>query len=130
MPYDASLPFRRDSGTGHATHDTLAQAVHQDLKILLLTSPGERVMDPLFGCGLKNYLFETLNPSTLGAIEARIKQQVKKYLPFIQIKSVNFASAHSSAGGTVVTDMDPNNVSIQISYSFGHNRSEIISVGP
>ena len=34
------------------------QAMEQNLKNLVLTSPGERVMDPLFGVGLKNFLFE------------------------------------------------------------------------
>ena len=88
MAYDASLPLRRDPTSGFGELSTLKAAVHQDLLILLLTAPGERVMDPLFGVGLKRYLFQPLTRSTLASIEARIKEQVFRYLSFITIESV------------------------------------------
>tara|TARA_B000000557_G_scaffold201347_2_gene166580 strand:- start:6328 stop:6720 length:393 start_codon:yes stop_codon:yes gene_type:complete len=121
MAYDASLPFRRDETTGFATIDTVADAVHQDLRILLLTTPGERVMDPLFGVGLKRFLFQPLVLGTLGDIEVRIRNQVKKYLNFITIVNIDFSSALSTAPGTSVTDMDENLLGITISYQYGYN---------
>jgi len=119
MAYDASLPFRRDATDGFGMVDTLADAVHQDLRILLLTAPGERTMDPLFGVGLKRFLFQNLTTSVLGEIEARIQQQVSKYLPFIKIENIQFSSALDSAG-TFVPDIDQNLLGITISYSFGY----------
>lgn len=33
----------------------------QDIQLLLLTSPGERVMNPTYGCGLKNLVWENMD---------------------------------------------------------------------
>ena len=127
MSYDAALPFRRDARYGFAMIDRIADAVHQDLRILLLTVPGERVMDPLFGVGLKKFLFQNLTQGTLGEIESKINEQVQKYLPFIRIVNINFSSALDSAGGAV-QDMDENLLGITISYTFGYNEVREIYV--
>ena len=119
MAFDAALPFRRYPITGFASLDELADAVHQDLRILLLTAPGERTMDPLFGVGLKRFLFQNLTTVTLGQIESTIQKQVGKYLPFITIVDIQFSSALDSAG-TFVPDMDQNLLGITISYSYGY----------
>lgn len=130
MGFDASLPFRRDPSTGFALLDELSDAVHQDLKILLLTAPGERVMDPLFGVGLKRYLFQPLTRSTLGDIEAKIKEQVGKYLAFVKIVGIQFSSALDSQGGASVTDLDENLLGIKISYSYGYGEVREIYLTP
>lgn len=119
MSYDAALPFRRDPTDGFGMVDTIEDAVHQDLRILLLTSPGERTMDPLFGVGLKRFLFQNLTTVILGQIESTIQKQVSKYLPFITIVNIEFSSALDSAG-TFMPDIDQNLLGITISYSFGY----------
>ena len=55
----------------------------QNLKMLILTVPGEKIMDPLFGVGLKRYLFEMNDQGTYDRITERIMQQTKIYLPYI-----------------------------------------------
>jgi len=128
MGFDALLPLVKDSSTGWATVKTAKEAIQQDFKILLLTSPGERPMNPDFGVGLKRFLFEQLNRQTLGAVETKIRKQTSKYLPFIKINDISFSSASSSATNTVITDMDQNAVSITISYSFGRGFYDQITV--
>lgn len=130
MGFDASLPFRRDPITGFASLDELSDAVHQDLKILLLTAPGERVMDPLFGVGLKRYLFQPLTRNTLGDIDAKIAEQVRRYLPFVKIVSIQFSSALDSQGGAAVTDLDENLLGIKISYSYGYGEVRELYLTP
>ena len=130
MAFDASLPFRRDPISGFASIDDISDAVHQDLKILLLTAPGERTMDPLFGVGLKRFLFQPLTRSTLGDVEARIRSQVGKYLPFIAIVNIQFSSALDSAANAIVTDIDENLLGITISYSYGYGEVREIYIAP
>ena len=130
MGYDASIPLRKSATTGWELLSTAKAAVRQDLKILLLTSPGERIMDPDFGVGLRRYLFQPLTRNTLGSIETRIREQVRQYLPFIQIRNISFSSASSAATNTVVTDMDENALNISISYSFGRGYVDELSVSP
>ena len=62
----------------------------QNLKMVVLTSPGERVMDPLFGAGLKQYLFEQFSDNLYKSIRSRVIQQVSIYLPYVEIVDINF----------------------------------------
>ena len=64
--------------------------VQQNFKMLMLTSPGERIMEPNFGVGLYNFLFENNGQRTRIELLDRISQQVKRYLPFVQIEQVDF----------------------------------------
>ena len=55
----AKLPLERDSEFGFYNLNTeFADEIKQNFKNLLLTCPGERVMIPQFGVGLRNFLFE------------------------------------------------------------------------
>jgi hypothetical protein len=69
---------------------TYEKMVRQNLKNLILTAPGERVMLPNFGVGIRNYLFNLKNTSTEAAIRTRIISQVKTYMPFVAIDQVIF----------------------------------------
>ena len=84
-----SLPLQLDEVDGYKMNKNIVDAIKQNVKMLLLTIPGERVMDPEFGVGLKTFLFEFNDPSTYSSIRARIVQQVSKYLPFIEIEELD-----------------------------------------
>ena len=91
------LPLRLDPTNGFANNHTELQAIIQDLKMLLLTSPGERVMDPEFGVGMRNFLFEQNNSSTYSRIKAKIIKQTQEYLPFLEIQEVLFDSENNNS---------------------------------
>jgi phage baseplate assembly protein W len=63
--------------------------IQQNLKNLLLTAPGERVMIPEFGVGLRNFLFEPRQHSIV-QIRQRIQNQISRYMPFIRSTRVMF----------------------------------------
>jgi phage baseplate assembly protein W len=84
------LPVQRDSADGYALTKTYTQMVLQNLKNLLLTVPGERMMDPLFGVGLNRFLFESHAPATYSNIHAKTVTQVGKYMPFVMIDDMLF----------------------------------------
>ena len=91
------LPLRRDPANGFANNHTEIEAIIQDLKMLLLTSPGERIMDPNFGVGMRRFLFEQNNSATHSTIRAKIIRQVLEYLPFIEIEDIKFSSENNDA---------------------------------
>ena len=62
----------------------------QNLKMLILTNPGERMMDTNFGVGLRRFLFEQNESGTYAKIDEKIRQQVGSYLPYIQINQIEF----------------------------------------
>ncbi len=93
------LPLELDQTDGFRLTKTIKETVQQNLKMLVLTSPGERIMDPDFGVGLRNYLFKNVNEGLYGQISAKIRTQVKKYLSFIRIEEINFSEPNRVVGG-------------------------------
>ena len=86
------LPLYVDPIDGIALNKTLKQMTRQNLKMIILTSPGERIMYPKFGVGLKRYLFMNNTQSTLSDIKRKIEEQVRIYLPTVSIRSIKFIS--------------------------------------
>ncbi len=91
------LPLTLDPANGYANNHTEVAAIIQDLKMLILTSPGERIMDPNFGVGMRRFLFEQNNSITHSAIKAKILRQVSEYLPFLDIQDITFNTEENSS---------------------------------
>ena len=108
----AKLPLERDSEFGFYNLNTqFADEVKQNFKNLLLTAPGERVMIPQFGVGLRNFLFEP-KITAIPKIKQKINQQVNKYLPFIEIVNLTF-DENLSEGESLETNL----LAIKIEYT-------------
>ena len=102
------LPISRNSIDGFTLTKTYNELIKQNLMNLVLTSPGERVMDINFGVGIRNFLFEQDTVEARLDIEEKIHEQVLRYMPFISIEQVGFP------------DLSPDNLSklhIVIQYS-------------
>ncbi|HAI39269.1 MAG TPA: hypothetical protein DCM40_14710, partial [Maribacter sp.] len=84
------LPLVLDEQDGVKLVKNFPDLVDQNLRNLLLTLPGERIMDPSFGVGVARYLFEQNDPITYAELQAKIEQQVQKYLPFVRIDNIQF----------------------------------------
>jgi hypothetical protein len=63
--------------------------VHQALRILLSTKPGERVMRPTWGAGLRRFVFEALDQSVLTALRDTIEQAVRFHEPRVRLDGVD-----------------------------------------
>tara|TARA_R110000824_G_scaffold209475_3_gene395268 strand:- start:321 stop:737 length:417 start_codon:yes stop_codon:yes gene_type:complete len=66
------------------------EAIIQNFKNLVLTNPGERIMDPEFGVGIRQFLFEQQGTFVYDEIQSRLSQQVSRYMPTVQIVQVIF----------------------------------------
>jgi len=104
-----NLPLQEDTSDGYTLNKTYAEMVSQNLKMLVLTAPGERIMDPEYGVGIRNYLFEPNHELTYQEIETRIISQVNKYMPFIEVKVTMFGPDEIEYG-------DPHLFKLQIKY--------------
>jgi len=105
--YSPSLPLTQDPSNGFENNQTIIEVVQQNLKMLLLTSPGERIMDPNFGVGMRRFLFEQNNNDTHSRIKAKIKKQVSEYMSFVLIEDVIFGFENNNplikSNGLLVT---------------------------
>jgi phage baseplate assembly protein W len=63
--------------------------VRDCLRVLLLTEPGERVLRPEFGCGLRQYLFEPNTPTTRELIRQEITDAINRWEPRIRLQQVS-----------------------------------------
>jgi len=87
--FDASLPLKSDDTAGFYTLNySVKQNTHQKLKMLLLTAPGERIMIPKYGVGMRRFLFENSNNAELAVVE-KIREQVGIFMKGIKIVTLN-----------------------------------------
>jgi phage baseplate assembly protein W len=109
MPkYTPKLPLTLDNTQPGYEHLTdIEGVVKQNMKMILLTIPGERVMMPEFGVGIQELLFENFDDEiTLGEFRGRINDQIKTYLPFVKVESVTFFES----------EVDMNKIAVQVEY--------------
>jgi len=59
------------------------QAVMESVYNILLTQPGERVMNPTFGCDLNQYMFEMINDVTAYRIVRDVYDAIIRHEPRI-----------------------------------------------
>ena len=100
------LPLTLDSGDGYTSIKSLKRLINQNFKMLILTNPGERVMEPEFGIGIKQFLFENFQSDVYARIDSRIREQTAIYIPIISITSIEFGT-----GG-----IEDNSIAIRIEY--------------
>lgn len=90
--YGVSLPLSLDNKNSIAMTENLKDLVRQQVKMLFLTNPGERIRDSKFGIGIRNYLFENYNEGLSDDIKYNINEQFRKYLPYVNINDVEIVS--------------------------------------
>jgi phage baseplate assembly protein W len=95
------LPFnkRRVFTSDYTTKD------HARSKLInvLITSPGERLNQPLFGAGLKNRLFEQQTEIAGDDLRNYVTPQVERYVPEIEIKNISLKDGGSQGHKLFVT---------------------------
>jgi uncharacterized protein len=60
----------------------------QSLRILLSTTPGERIMQPSFGCGLKSQLYETIDESTITVLKDVMRRAILFFEPRVTLDTI------------------------------------------
>ena len=76
-----AVPFTFQSDTGAVNYtESLDTIVRQNILDILSTSPGERVMNPKYGAGLRNLLFEELDPLVFAEYRMDAMQELNEYM--------------------------------------------------
>jgi phage baseplate assembly protein W len=76
--------------------------IEQAIRIILMTDPGERVMRPNFGAGLRRLLFEPINTGTLALAELRVRQALITWEPRIDVRVVTVTASDAAQGGLLI----------------------------
>ena len=90
---------------------TLKDTFKQNLKMLVLTMPGERIMEPDFGIGLYGFLFEGIGDQTFAKVSQKVQEQVARYIPAINLEEITFVTSDEDSR------LGFNEVRVSIKYS-------------
>jgi hypothetical protein len=96
-----AFPLRVDRRGGLAlvrAEEDIAEAI----TIILGTAPGERPMRPEFGCGIHNYIFETVDAYTMARLEQEIRIAIDRWEPRIDLIDVDFGLDRVDFGEVVI----------------------------
>lgn len=85
-----AFPPTFDTRSRAAALVSAAQDVRESLRILMLTHPGERVMHPTYGCGLRRMVFEQVTSSLLTEMRSMIQQAVALFEARVELEAVQF----------------------------------------
>tara|TARA_A100001515_G_scaffold57142_1_gene45077 strand:- start:1301 stop:1744 length:444 start_codon:yes stop_codon:yes gene_type:complete len=83
-------PFHKSNGVEgwFKSTETTIEAVKNNIKLLLLTTRGERLMQPTLGLNLRRFLFEQFTDESRITIENEIVDTFRTFLPFVEIKDL------------------------------------------
>lgn len=111
-----NIPFNAPSvfSSNYLTKD----AIKNNLINFFLTNPGERYLNPTFGGGLKNFIFEQITTKNTDFLIDDIREKIGIYFPQIRVDLLE-----------VNTQEDDNLIRIKLSYSIiNTNLSDVIEI--
>jgi len=89
LPLNGSAVFK----SNYQTKD----AIKSDLINYLLTNPGERIGNPNFGAGLKNYLFSQITDGNLDFLKEDIQSKINRYFSNVIIDELDITQSFSGS---------------------------------
>lgn len=93
--------------------------VRQAVRLVLVTEPGERIMRPAFGCGLRQFLMAPNTPGTRAAIAEAVTTALATWEPRITLRGVE-----------VVPGEDPSVAVVTVSYVHARDGSaDVLRLG-
>jgi phage baseplate assembly protein W len=92
--------------SGVLSYPTLDQSVRDAIRIILMTSPGEQLMAPYFGAGLRDFLDEGNTVAVRRQIQGVVLASLQQYEKRITVDAVDVTPV----------DGDPTSVHVQIQY--------------
>lgn len=111
--------FRKDLAKSPVSNDIAVlkdeDSVKESIKNLILTDPGERLMQPFIGGGIRALLFENITPAVIKIIEDRVRTTVEIYEPRAELIDV-----------TVSSNIDDNQVGVTVRFYVQSQQQPIV----
>ena len=110
LPLNGSAVFKSNFQT--------KDAIKSSLLNFFLTNPGERYLNPLFGAGLRSFIFEQIEDNSIGSLTSTINSLLQQYFTNINIESLD-----------ILRQEDNNTIIIVLKYSIVNtNISDTINI--
>jgi uncharacterized protein len=76
--------------------------IASSLAILLSTTPGERIMQPLYGCNLSELVFESLDTRMKTLMVDKVESAILYYEPRVTLEGVSLDDSHELEGVVII----------------------------
>lgn len=110
--YGITLPIQIGNTAFNQSFTSFEQA-KTNIKNVLLTKKLERVMNPDFGSGLQELLFQMNDEILLSDVDSVIRESVERWLPYVSINSIDINSSNELK--------DLNKLEVSISFRVSNN---------
>ena len=102
---------------------SIKEVAAQNVKMVVFTNPGERIMDINFGVGIKRFLFRQNTRETHDILRSRIREQITRYLPYIKILELQIDSPLTNP------NMPDNFMKLRLAYKIRpHNLRDVLEL--
>jgi uncharacterized protein len=109
---DYAFPLRIDAGSQQTAQAQYAAHVEQMIEQILLTTPGERVNNPTFGCGLRTLAFAPMSQALQVSATLQVTQALKTWLAgVITVSNVTVLTPDTSSA------IEPGQFVVQVAYT-------------
>jgi uncharacterized protein len=76
--------------------------IEQAIELILGTAPGERPMRPEFGCGVHDFVFDTIDAGTVARMETAIRGALDRWEPRVEVTDLSFDLDHTARGELLI----------------------------
>jgi uncharacterized protein len=112
LRHDFAFPFRVDPVSQQTAQAAYPAHVEQMVRQLLLTTPGERVNLPQFGCGLRGLVFSPLSDALAATVKLRVLQALDQWLAgIVVVGEVGVSTSQESA------QFEPGTITVSVTYT-------------
>jgi phage baseplate assembly protein W len=96
-----AFPLRVDAHGGLALsrHES---DVEEAIAVVIGTAPGERPMRPEFGCGIHDFVFETVDAQTVGRLDHEIRAALDRWEPRIDVLDIDIGTDGAERGELLI----------------------------
>jgi phage baseplate assembly protein W len=113
-----TLPLRKGNNGYFEVSYTTKDQIKSNIKSLLLTQKGERLMQPTFGSDLKRYLFEPISSNLDSFIEDSIMEAINTWMPYVTVESIIYDTSNNLK--------DMNRIDLELKYSLKYSNSQTL----
>ena len=92
-----AFPLRVDS-QGSLALVSGTDDIDEAITLIVSTAQGERPMRPLFGCGIHDYVFDTIDARTIAVLEREIRIALDRWEPRIEVAAIDIDTSEADAG--------------------------------
>ena len=110
LPFNGNAVFKSNFQT--------KDAIKNNLINFFLTNPGDRFLNPTFGGGLREFVFEQLSNDNVAFLQQDIENKIQQFFPNILITSLD-----------ILENADFNSINIELNYEVANtNITDIINI--